>query len=205
VTKTLVPLAAALATLAVAGSALAQLPASRDPASAQAGAYAVEPGHTRVLFAVSHLGFTTYYGDFTGVSGRLDLNPASPATSVVSIAIPTASISTTNSVLDGELKGADWLDAGAFPTITFKSTSIALTGPTTARINGDLTLHGVTHPVVLDAKFNGAGGNPMSKKFTVGFDAVAHINRSDYGVKKYVPLVGDNVDVIISAAFEKVN
>jgi polyisoprenoid-binding protein YceI len=199
--KTLVPLAAALASLAVAGSALAQ--ASHDPAAVKAGVYAVEPYHTRMLFAVNHMEFTTYYGEFTGVSGTLNLNPASPTASSVSISIPTASVSTTNAKLDDELKSADWLDAAKFPTITFKSTSVTPTGPTTARIAGDLTIHGVTHPAVLDAKFNAAGVNILDKKYTVGFDAVAHISRSDYDVKKYVPLVGDQLDVTISAAFEK--
>ncbi|MDR3511605.1 MAG: YceI family protein [Caulobacteraceae bacterium] len=198
-------LAGALASLALGGAALAQMPPppSHDPATVQPGAYAVEPNHTRVVFAVNHLGFTTYYGDFTGVSGRLDLDPASPAASKVSISIPTASVSTTNATLDGELKGADWLDAAKFPAITFTSTKVEPTGPASARITGELTLHGVSHPAVLDAKFNAAGINPLDKAYTVGFDAVAHINRSDYDVKKYVPLVGDQVDVIISAAFEK--
>jgi polyisoprenoid-binding protein YceI len=199
--RTLVPLAAAVAAFALTGSAIAEV--SHDPASVRAGGYVVEPNHTRVLFAVNHMGFTTYYGDFTGVSGKLDLNPSAPGASSVSVSIPTASVSTTNATLDGELKGADWLDAGKFPAITFKSTSVTPTGPSTAKITGDLTLHGVTRPVTLDASFHGAGVNMLDHKYTVGFDAVAHINRSDYGVKTYVPLIGDQVDVIISAAFEK--
>ncbi len=191
------------AALALAGPAFAQTPASHDPAAVRPGVYAVEPRHTRVLFAVSHLDFTTYYGDFTGVSGRLELNPAAPAMSRVSISIPTASVSTTNAVLDGELKSADWLDAATYPTITFTSTKVEPTGPANAKITGDLTIHGVTHPVTLDAKFNAAGVNPLDRKYTVGFDATAHINRGDYQVKKYAPMVGDRLDVTISAAFEK--
>lgn len=191
--------AAALATLALAGPALA----SHDPAAVKPGAYAVEPSHTRVRFQLSHLDFTTYWGDFTGVSGKLDLNPVAPASSHVSISIPTGSVSTTNTVLDRELKADDWLDAAKYPAITFVSTKVEPTGPATAKITGDLTLHGVTRPVVLDAKFNAAGTNPLSGKYTVGFDAVAHVLRSDYGVKKYVPLVGDALDINISAAFEK--
>lgn len=199
------PFAAVLASLAFAGAALAQTPPppSHDPASVQPGAYAVEPYHTRIVFSVNHMGFTTYYGDFTGASGQLSLDPAHPAASAVSVSIPTASVSTTNAMLDSELKGADWFDAAKFPAITFKSTAVQPTGPTTARITGDLTLHGVTRPVVLDARFNAAGVNPLDKAYTVGFDAVAHIRRSDFGVSKYVPLVGDAVDVQISAAFEK--
>jgi polyisoprenoid-binding protein YceI len=194
-------LAAALAVLALAGPALAQ--ASHDPAAVKPGAYAVEPNHTRVRFSVSHLDFTTYWGDFTGVSGGLALDSARPSASHVSISIPTASVSTTNAVLDGELKSGDWLDAAKYPAITFVSTRVEPTGPTTARITGDLTLHGVTHPMTLDARFNAAGANPLSHKYTVGFDAVAHLSRSAYGVKTYVPMVGDQLDIAISAAFEK--
>src|ERR1700721_1203956 len=97
--------AAILASGALAAVAVAQTPPPlvRNPAALPAGAYAVEPGHTRIVFSVNHLGFTTYYGDLTGAKGRLDLDPRHPAASKVLVAIPTGSISTTNGVLDGEL------------------------------------------------------------------------------------------------------
>ncbi|MDR3508042.1 MAG: YceI family protein [Caulobacteraceae bacterium] len=201
----LAPIAAATALFAFpVTTAFAQTAPSTDPAKVPAGAYAVESSHTRVLFAINHMGFTTYYGDFTGVSGSLTVDPAKPAASAVSVSIPTASISTTNATLDAELKAADWLDAAKYPTITFKTTSVTPTGASTADVTGDLTLHGVTKSVTLAAKFNAVGPNIMTRKITVGFDGTAHIKRSDFGVTKYVPLIGDQVDVIISAAFEKV-
>ena len=195
--------AAALGAFFLAGSAIAQTMPSTDPKTVQPGAYAVEPAHTRVQFSVTHFGFTTYWGDVTGVSGGLTLDPKSAAVDKVSVSIPVSSISTTNARLDGELKSPMFLDGTTYPTITFVSTSVKRTGPTTAVIVGDLTLHGVTKPVTLEAKFNAAGGNPMSKKYTVGFDAHGHFNRSDFGVKTYVPMVSDQVDITISAAFEK--
>jgi polyisoprenoid-binding protein YceI len=191
----------AVTTALLAGPALAQ--ASHDPAAVRPGRYAVEPMHTRIMFAVSHLEFTTYYGEFTGASGTLSLDPASPAASKVSVSVPTASVSTTNAVLDSELKSADWLDAGKYPTITFVSTKVEPTGPASAIVTGDLTIHGVTHPLVLHARFNAAGVNPLDGKYTVGFDGLGHIERSDFDVKKYLPLVGDQLDITISAAFEK--
>ena len=191
-------------TLTVGGAAaLAQTAASRDPAAVKPGVYKVEPGHTRVLFSVSHLGFTTWYGDFTGASGQLSLDPAHPAASQLEVSVPTASLTTTNAKLDGELKGADWFDAARFPTITFKSRTVTPTGPASADVAGDLTLHGVTRPVTLHARFNGAGVNPLDKAYTAGFEVSGEIRRSDFGVTKYVPLVGDQVQLIISAAFEK--
>ena len=200
--KYLAPLA--LATAVAAGSlAVAQTsaPASSNPAAVTAGRYTVEPGHTRVQFTVSHMGFTNWYGDLTGASGNLTLDPKYPAASKLDIALPVASVSTTNAKLDGELRSAQWLDADGFPTIRFVSTRIVLEGPRAATVTGNLTFHGVTKPVTLKTVFNGAGTDPIAKAYTAGFDATTTIRRSDFGVKTYVPLIGDTVDLRISAAF----
>jgi polyisoprenoid-binding protein YceI len=196
--------AVALAAVVAAGAAMAQPPApNRDPAQVQPGAYKVEPAHTRILFSVSHMGFTDYFGQFNGASGKLELNPANPAASSVSVSIPTDSVDANNSVLTGELKSPEWFDAAKFPTITFTSTKVTPTGKDTARIDGDLTFHGVTRPVSLEAKFNASGPNPLNKKYTVGFNAKGQLKRSEFGQKTYVPLIGDEVTLTISAAFEK--
>jgi polyisoprenoid-binding protein YceI len=174
----------------------------RDPAAVQAGAYDVEPLHTRVLFSVSHLGFTTWYGEFPNVSGSLNLDPKAPAKSTLEIHIPVASVSTGNTTVDGELKGDKWFDAAQFPEILFKADKIAPTGKGTAKVTGNLTFHGVTKPVTLAVKFNGAGVNVLDKKYTAGFEVSGKIKRSDFGVKTYLPLIGDDVDLTISAGFE---
>lgn len=192
---------AAVAVVLLTASAAAA--ADTNPAAVQAGRYAVETSHTRVQFSVSHMGFSNWYGDFTGVTGSLTLNPAAIASAKVDITVPVASVSTTNATLDGELKSADWFDAGRYPTIRFVSTKVVQTAPGKADITGDLTFHGVTKPVVLAATFIGAGDNPMSKAYTVGFDATATLKRSDFGVKTYVPMIGDETSLRISAAFEK--
>jgi polyisoprenoid-binding protein YceI len=189
--------------LAIAASANAQAAAPVAPASVQSGTYKVEPNHTRVLFAVSHLGFTTYYGEFVGASGQLQLDPANVGKSSLEVSVPVAGVSTPSDKLTGELKSADWFDAAKFPTITFKSTQIVSTGADTADVTGDLTMHGVTKRVTLDAKFNTAGVNPLDKAYTAGFEVSGTVKRSDFGVTKYVPMVGDDVHLIISAAFER--
>ena len=178
------------------------LSANAQPAAPPAGEYTLEPHHTQVLFAINHLGFSTFYGTFSGASGTLKLIPGNPSLSQLDVSVPTASVNTINDTLNGELKSADWLDAGAFPTMTFHSTKVTMTGPQTADVTGDLTLHGVTHSETLQAKLNTPGVNPMDKAYTVGFEVSGHIKRSDFGVKKYVPLVGDDVQLIISAPFE---
>jgi len=195
-------IAAALIVAPVA--AYAQSPvANPAPAAVQAGNYAVETTHTRVQFTVSHMGFSDWYGDLTGVTGSLVLDPKAPAAAKVDITIPVSSISTTNATLDGELKSEAWLDAGKYPEIRFPSTGVTPTGPRTANIAGNLTFHGVTRPVVLKAAFLASGVNPLSKGYTVGFNATAALKRSDFGVKTYIPLIGDEVTLRISAAFEK--
>lgn len=194
-------LSAALAVFA----ATAGLAADIHRANVTPGAYTVEPAHTRVQFSVNHMGFTNWNGDFTGISGSLTLDPKNVAASIVDISIPVASISNTNATIDTELKSSAWFDADKFPTIRFVSTKIVKTGSNTASITGNLTFHGVTRRVVLAATFNGAGVNPLDKHYTVGFEATGTINRSDFGVKTYIPLLSDETKLHISVAFEKAN
>src|ERR1700732_5322898 len=111
-----------------AGQVSAQTGSIDDSAKAEGGAFAVEPLHTRVLFGVSHFGFTTYYGEFSGVSGALDLDPKNPSTSKLDIRIPADSISTTNAELNGELKGKKWFDTVKYPNISFKATKVTMSG-----------------------------------------------------------------------------
>jgi polyisoprenoid-binding protein YceI len=195
-------LPAAVLVAALSGTALAQV-ANHEPSQVQAGSYAVDPQHTQVGFGVSHMGFTTYYGRFTDASGTLELTPKNPAGSRLSVTVPTASVSTTSEKLDGELKGDQWFDAAKYPAISFVSTQIVPSGHGEARVVGNLTMHGVTKPVTFDAKFVGAGTNPLDKKYTVGFAITGVVSRSEFGVKTYVPLIGDEVAIMISGAFEK--
>ncbi|MCW6511008.1 YceI family protein [Lichenifustis flavocetrariae] len=175
----------------------------KDASKVEAGSYNVEPYHTRVLFSVDHMGFSSYYGEFTKATGSLVLDPAKPDASKLDVSVDATSISTPSDKLTGELKSEAWLDAGKFPAITFKSTKVTKIGAETAHVTGDLTIHGITKPVTLNVKFNGAGINPLDKKYTTGFEVSGKIKRSDFGVKTYVPLIGDEVNLIISGAFEK--
>ena len=190
---------AALAALALSTAAHA----AGDPASVKAGSYALDPNHARVQFTVSHMGFSEWYGEFAGAKGALTLDPANLASAKVDVTIPVASVSTTNAKLDDELKSAEWFDAAKYPTIRFVSTKVVKTAADKATVTGELTFHGVTKPVTLHAVFYGAGDNPMSKKATVGFNATTTLKRSDFGVKTYLPMIGDDVALRISAPFEK--
>lgn len=202
--RAFVPLALGLLVPALTPQvALAQ--ASTDANQVQGGFYKVESNHTLVRFSVNHFGFNEFFGVIPRASGVMELNPAHLEASKLDITVPVAGLSTTNPVLDAELKGGEWLDSGRFPAIRFVSRRIVRTGERAASIEGDLTLHGVTRPVTLEARFGGAGVNPMDKAYTIGFSGVTSIHRSDFGVTKYVPFVSDEVVINISVAFERSN
>ena len=194
-------LSAALA-LATSVAGFAQSPASHDPVKVEPGTYSVDPSHTQVMFQLSHMGFSNYTGTFSGASGELTLDPKTAAASALKVSVPVKSVMTTSTKLDDELKSPQWLDAGQFPDMTFISTKVTADGKGKAKVTGDLTIHGMTKPTTLDVTFVGAGANPLNKKYTVGFEAKGDIKRSDFGVKTYLPLIGDTLHLSIAGAFE---
>lgn len=187
------------AVLSLFGAAIAQDPFTRAPAEVRAGVYTLDPAHSKITWSVSHMGFSTYVGQFAKVDGQLTLDPRRPEASQLAVTVDANSVGTLNEALDKHLKTAEFLDTARFPTATFKATRIRVTGERTADITGDLTLHGVTRPVTLEAEFNQAGINPVDKTYSLGFDAEAKIKRSDFGITAYLPGVGDEVELEIEA------
>src|SRR6478735_2338584 len=167
-------------------------------ASANAAQYKVDGGHTQVLFSYSHFGLSNITGRFTGVTGSLDLDPANLAKSSIQVEFPIASLSTGVEKLDTHMKGPDMFDAEKFPTASFKSTKVTAAGDKKLAVAGDLTIHGVTRPVVLDVTVNYVGPHPMKKVPAAGIDATATIKRSDFGVDFMVPKVADEVTLAIT-------
>jgi polyisoprenoid-binding protein YceI len=170
--------------------------------SVKGGTYKVESYHTQVGFSLSHFGFTNYSGLFSGATGSLRLDPSNPATSRLDVTIPVQSILTTVPALTDELKGDKWFDATKFPQATFTSTNVTVGRDGETTITGNLTLHGVTKPIILHAHLLGAGVNPIDKAYTVGFEASGTIKRSDFGISQYLPALGDEVQLSIAGAFE---
>ena len=177
---------------------LATLIAAASFSAQAADKYDIDPTHTQVQFTYNHMGFSNITGRFDEVSGDFQFDAADPTQSSVSITIPVASISTGVDKLDEHLLKADFFDATQFPTATFKSTGVTAAGEGKLAVAGDLTIHGVTRPVVLDVTINGVGEHPMRKLPAAGFDASAKIKRSDFGVGAYVPAVGDEVTLSIT-------
>ncbi len=192
----------AAAPLLAEESAAPSLPGIADTARVSGGSYAVDPHHTQVNWQINHFGFNDYFGLFGDITGTLDIDPANLAAAKVDVTIPIASIATSSAGLTTHLQTPDFFDVAKFATARFVSTSVTADGPR-AMIKGDLTMLGVTKPVELETRFEGAGANPMNKKATVGFHASTTIKRSEWGMTKYVPMVGDEVKLRISVAFEK--
>ncbi|WP_407518996.1 YceI family protein [Methylobacterium oryzisoli] len=187
---------------ALPAAAQEPVPPTTDPSQVRPGRYVLDPAHGKITWSVSHLGYSTYYGQFTDVAADLTLEPKTPAQSRLTARIGTASIDGLNDTFNRHVRGPDFFDAAHFPTATFASTGVEPTGPTTARVLGDLTLKGVTKPVVLDVTFNQAGTNPIDKAYTVGFDGRALIRRSEFGVSAFLPAIGDEVTLRLEGEFK---
>ncbi len=149
--------------------------------SATTSTWTLDPAHTLVEFAAKHLMITTVKGRFTDVSGTIRMDEADPVASSVEAVIKAASIDTRTDQRDAHLKSADFLEVERFPEITFKSTKVERAGDAHYRVTGDLTIHGVTKPVVLDVSDEGRTKDPWGGE-RAGFSASTRIDRRDFGL-----------------------
>ena len=161
-------------------------------------AYQIDPTHTATVFSWNHFGFSTPSANFTDIQGTINVDNEKPAMSSVNVTIPVASINTNVKALDEHIKSADFFDAVKYPNITFKSTKVETKDKKHFKITGDLTVKGVTKPVVLDAVLNKQAVHPMTKLQSVGFNATTSFDRSAFGIGNYVPNVGDKITVNIT-------
>lgn len=183
--------------------ALATLLALAAGSSFAADKYTFEPTHSQVNFSYTHLGLSTQTQQLRTVKGELLLDAADLTQSSVSVTIDMNSIDTGVEKFDAHLKSPDFFDTAQFPEATFKSTAVKSAGEGKLSVTGDLTLHGVTKPVVLDVVVNKIGEHPMAKKPAAGFNATTTVKRSDFGLGGYVPAVGDEVKISIASEFLK--
>ena len=168
-----------------------------QPAAAEIEQYTLEKPHSQILFFVNHLGFSHSSGRFLDFDGNIEFNRSEPEKSSVDVTIKTDSLEMNDQKWNDHLKGDDFFKVASFPTMTFKSTGIEVTGEDTGLITGDLTMLGVTKPVTLDVKFNKAGKHPFGNQYAAGFSATADIKRSDFGMNYGLPAVGDEVEIRI--------
>jgi polyisoprenoid-binding protein YceI len=168
--------------------------------SAQAApvSYKLDPGHTMVLFSWSHFGFSNPVADIGLGDGTLVFDQQNPSKSTVEVTLPLSNLDTHVPALDKHLKEPDFFDADKYPTITFKSTSVQSVGGKKYKVTGDLTVHGVTKPVVLNATLNNVGPHPMTGAQAIGFNATGVLKRSDFGLGAYAPKVSDEIQLTIT-------
>ena len=147
-----------------------------------ANTYMIDTTHSTVGFSVKHLTVSTVPGNFKDFSGTIFLDPAKPTATMIEATIETKSINTNNEKRDTHLRSADFFDADANPTITFKSTSVTADG-NTYNVSGDLTIKGVSRKVMIPMELSGPVKSPMNGNMVIGLSKQTKINRQDYGVK----------------------
>jgi polyisoprenoid-binding protein YceI len=184
--------------LARAAFAAAAALLAASPAFAAGLTYRMDPDHTVVLATWSHFGYSHPSANFPGATGTIVYDADAPEQSSVEVAVPISRIDTFVPKLDEHLKGPGFLDAARYPQATFRSTSVKTMGKDRLAVTGDLTLHGVTRPLVLDVVLNKAAPHPMGKTPMVGFDATATLKRSEFGVDAMLPMVADEVALRIT-------
>jgi len=151
----------------------------------------IDPDHSVVAFSIKHMMVANLRGQFGKISGTIDFDPANQVRSSVAATIDVTSLTTTNKKRDEHLFGAtDLFDISKYPEIVFKSARIEMTGGNKAKVTGDLTMHGVTRQVILDAEHFGPVKSPedLGGETTIGFAATTSLNREDFGITWNMPI-----------------
>ncbi len=170
---------------------------SPSAAFAESEKLILDKPHTQIIFAVSHLGYADSYGKFLDYEGEILFDQAQPEKSGVDVTIKTASLDLGDEKWNAHMKNADFFDVEKFPVMTFKSTGITVTGEKTADIAGDLTIKGVTKPVTLKTVYNKTEKHPKGERIDSGFSARTTIKRSDFGIAYGLPMIPDDVNIIL--------
>jgi polyisoprenoid-binding protein YceI len=164
-----------------------------------ANTYTLDPAHTQTVFIINHLGYSMVTGNFHDLKGTLLLDEKKPENSTVSVTIGTASVDTGVPARDDVLRSKTFFGAADFPTMEFHSTRVRMKGKKTVDVEGNLTLLGISNPVVLRVVFNRTAPDQMRNNTVVaGFTGTTTIKRSDFGMKAYLPYIGDDVKVTVN-------
>ncbi len=154
----------------------------------------IDPDHSAALFSIRHLMIANVRGHFSKIAGEIYFDPSDISHSSVAVTIDAKTICTGIKKRDEHLRSPDFFDVEKYPEITFKSTRVEITGSNFCKVFGNLTIHGVTHPVILEVEYFGPIKSPFGAT-TMGFAATTRVNREDYGLTWNVPMEGDGVMV----------
>ena len=164
----------------------------------------LDHAHSGLRFSISHLTISEVEGSVKITEAKINAAKEDFSDAVVTLTADLNTIDTDNADRDAHLKNADFFDVTKYPTITFKSTSFKKVGERKYKVNGDLTMHGVTKAIELDA-VAAIGTNPMSKKTVAGFKVSGTVKRSDFGIAPSTPsaMLGDEVSIVANTEFAK--
>jgi len=166
---------------------------------AQAADYVIdkEGQHAFINFRISHLGFSWLYGRFNDFDGNFSWDAAAPEQSSVQVSINTASVDSNHAERDKHLRSPDFLNVSAHPQARFVSTGVEMTGEDTAKVTGELTLNGVTRPVVLDARFMGEGQDPWGG-YRAGFEGTTSLRLKDFDIAMDLGPASQEVELMLT-------
>jgi len=171
--------------------------------------YTIDPAHSSAQFTIRHMMITNVRGSFSGVTGTVVFDPENSADSSVDAVIDATTLNTNDPARDGHVKGADFLAVEQFPTITFKSSKVEVTGEGEAKVTGALTIHGVTKEAVLDVEGPTAEAKDPWGNFRVGASATTKIKRSEFGLTWTAALetggvlLGDDLKIVLDLSMIK--
>ena len=171
--------------------------AAATPALAAPETFTLDGGHSFARFSYSHFGYSIQMSRFDKATGTVTLDKAAK-TATVDIVIDTKSVNTGSTTFNEHIQGEDFLDTAKYPTATFKSTKVTFEGDKPAKIEGNLTLKGITKPVTLTVTSFHAMPHPMLKKDAIGANATTKVKRTDFNMGKNAPYVGDEVTIDIA-------
>ncbi|SDT87586.1 YceI family protein [Halopseudomonas salegens] len=167
--------------------------------SLQAADYVIdkEGQHAFINFKISHLGYSWLYGRFNDFDGTFSWDADQPEASAVNVTINTASVDSNHAERDKHLRSDDFLNVAEHPQATFTSTAVEMTGEDTAQVTGDLTLNGVTKPVVLDARFLGEGEDPWGG-YRAGFEGTTTLRLKDFAIPMDLGPASQEVELMLT-------
>jgi polyisoprenoid-binding protein YceI len=179
------------------------MPGSADLSTLPAGTYVDEDGHAYIQFSYDHQGFSKPILRWSAFEATVNYDPAAPEEATLRVVIPADSIDSMVPAFDDHLKSADFFDVENYPEIVFESTSVDIGPGGTGTVTGNLTIKDITREISFDGRINKIGQHFRSGKDMFGISGTGSLLRSDYGVGKYAPAVGDEVDLVMEIEFQK--
>jgi polyisoprenoid-binding protein YceI len=193
-----------LALLSLSSCSLLTPNVQQEIVKLRSGSYQLDPKHTSVIFKISHMGLSTFVGRFNQFDASLDFDPKNPQAINLQAWVSADSIDVNNQSLSESLS-EDWLESKSYPKITLNTLSVEVESEASNQFvfNAEITLLGVSKSVPFKAIFHGGANNLLTGFYTLGFSAKGSIKRSDFGLDKYIPMVGDQIDIEIYAEFQR--